>query len=46
MFPGQGANKPPEGWEYEKVKEPVSENTPKESPPGWEKESEKEAANG
>jgi hypothetical protein len=46
MFPGQGANKPPEGWEYEMVKEPVSENTPKESPPGWEKESEKEAANG
>ncbi len=51
MFP-QAANKPPEGWEYERVNSPApsspsqSEAAPKQtrpSPQGWAREQEKEA---
>ncbi len=52
MFP-QAANKPPEGWEYEKVNQPVSssppqseapapQDAPKGTPPGWETEKKEE----
>ena len=55
MFP-QGANKPPEGWEYEKVSSPASSTPPQNeasaaqaaprgTPPGWEKEEKKEDKN-
>jgi hypothetical protein len=54
MFP-QGTNKPPEGWEYEKVSTPVSDMhqndapaaqaSPQGTPPGWEKEEKKEDKN-
>ncbi len=53
MFPGAGAGKPPEGWEYEKVNQPVSssppqseapapQDAPKGTPPGWETEKKEE----
>ena len=54
MFP-QGANKPPEGWEYERVSSPASgmpqneasaaQAAPRGTPPGWEKEEKKEDEN-
>jgi len=55
MFP-QTANKPPEGWEYEKVNQPISSTPPqgetpkaqetaKGTPPGWDKEKQKEDEN-
>ena len=55
MFPGYGANKPPEGWEYERENQPASssppqsepaaQDAPKGTPPGWEKEADKEDTN-
>ena len=54
MFP-QAANKPPEGWEYERLNspatrsspqsEPAAQDTPKGTPPGWKEEGQKEEEN-
>ena len=51
MFPG-APNKPPDGWEYERVSQPAPEpqgqaaaQTAKGTPPGWDREQVKEAGN-